>query len=107
MDFKKIKSFEWDKGNSRKNKDRHNVDQQESEQIFFNRPLMIFPDAPHSEKEKRFGALGKTNNNRKLTVFFTVRNNILRIISARDQSKKEREIYRKLDIRIKGGELYE
>ncbi len=107
IDFKKIKGFEWDKGNREKNKVKHNVTHHECEQIFYNKPLMLFADESHSEKEIRFGAFGKTDNKRKITVFFTLRNNILRVISARDQSKKDREIYAKLDKVSSGGEIYE
>lgn len=97
INLKKIKGFEWDKWNIEKNKIKHNVTHQECEQIFYNKPLMIFADESHSQKEIRFGALGKTDEKRKLTVFFTVRSNIIRVISARDQSKRDREIYAKLD----------
>src|SRR3982751_6866147 len=83
IDLKKIKGFEWDKWNIEKNKLKHNVSHQESEQIFYNKPLMIFADENHSQKEIRFGALGKTDEKRKLTVLFTVRNNIIRVVSAR------------------------
>ena len=107
IDFKKIKGFEWDKGNKEKNKVKHNVTHQECEQIFYNKPLMIFADESHSEVEIRFGAFGKTDGKRKLTIFFTMRNNILRVISARNQSKRDREIYAKLDKANTGGEKYE
>ena len=107
IDFKKIKGFEWDKGNKEKNKVKHNVTHQECEQIFYNKPLMIFADESHSGVEIRFGALGKTDGKRKLTIFFTMRNNILRVISARDQSKRDRELYAKLDKANTGGEKYE
>lgn len=93
IDLSKIKGFNWDEDNATKNKEKHNVDKSESEQIFFNKPLVILPDAEHSKTEKRFGALGITNENRRLAIFFTIRNKKIRIISARDQSKKEREFY--------------
>jgi len=38
---------------------------------------------------------GKTNTNRKLTIFFTIRNKRIRVISARDMHKKERGEYEK------------
>lgn len=93
IDLSKIEGFEWDEGNLFKNKARHNVDSLECEQIFFNKPLIIFADAKHSSKEKRFGALGKTSNNRLLAIFFTYRKNLIRVISARDQGKKDCSLY--------------
>ncbi len=96
IDFSKIEGFEWDKGNSEKNKNKHSVEKDECEAIFFNLPLIIFYDEQHSTaKEKRYGALGKTNEDRKLAIYFTIRNNKIRIISARDQGKKDKETYSK------------
>ena len=91
-----LEGFEWDKGNSLKNKDKHDVDKDECEQIFFNQPLIIFDDDEHTtEKEKRYGALGKTNEDRGLAIYFTIRNNKFRIISARNQGKKDKQEYTK------------
>jgi uncharacterized DUF497 family protein len=89
----KCKGFEWDKGNSEKNRIKHGVLKAECEQIFFNNPLMINNDEKHSQFENRYYALGKTNKKRMLFVVFTVRNELIRVISARDMSKKEREVY--------------
>jgi uncharacterized protein len=88
-------SFEWDESNKDKNWIKHKVEQKESEEIFFNRPLVTFPDAKHSLVEKRYLSFGNTNKSRKLTIIFTLRNSIIRIISARDMSRKERNIYEK------------
>jgi uncharacterized DUF497 family protein len=88
--------FEWDKGNRDKNWLKHRVDNSECEQIFFNRPLIIHFDKRHSVKEDRFYALGHTDLGRKLFIVFTIRGTKIRVISARDMSRKEREIYKKL-----------
>jgi hypothetical protein len=85
--------FEWDDGNINKNWLKHKVSPAECEQIFFNRPLVIQDDIIHSEAEKRFYALGRTDSKRKLFIAFTVRNKRIRVISARDMSRKEREVY--------------
>lgn len=87
--------FEWDKGNLNKNRDKHNVSHLECEQIFFNDPLLIYDDLTHSKQEVRLYVLGKTDKGRLLFVVFTVRDKLIRIISARDMSKKERAIYEK------------
>lgn len=88
-------SFDWDKGNSLKNWEKHKVSQRECEEVFFNKNLKIFPDKKHSIKEQRYLALGKTNLNRSLTIIFTVRGTGIRIISARAQSKRERRYVKK------------
>ncbi len=95
IDFDAIVGFDWDGGNRRKSEVKHDVSQVEAEEIFFNSPLLIGPDEKHSEVENRYLALGKTNQARPLTVVFTLRQNgtLIRVISARDQHRKERQLY--------------
>jgi uncharacterized protein len=88
-------AFDWDHGNIDKNQEKHKVHFKEAEEIFFINPLKIFPDKQHSEKESRFVAYGITNNFRKLIVIFTIRDSKIRVISARNQNKKERSQYEK------------
>jgi uncharacterized protein len=83
--------FEWDQGNSTKSWDQHDVSNGECEQIFFNRPLIIKRDKEHSKLENRYYVLGRTNINRMLFAVFTVRNDKIRIISARDMTDAEME----------------
>jgi uncharacterized protein len=90
-----VGGFEWDKGNIFKNWRKHGISDMECEQVFFNQPLIIIDDTKHSVKEKRYYCLGKTDDNRKLFIVFTMRRELIRIISARNMSKKEREIYEK------------
>jgi len=71
----------------------HEVSPSKSEEIFFNRPLVVAKDRKHSEKEKRFYALGHTDAGRRLFVVFMVRRDKIRVISARDMSRKERKVY--------------
>ncbi|MFI5307502.1 MAG: BrnT family toxin [Polyangiales bacterium] len=85
--------FQWDAGNSEKNWDLHHVSRAEAEQVFFNRPILVASDAAHSQQEARYAALGRTNDGRRLTIVFTVRETQVRVISARDQSRDERRIY--------------
>ena len=85
--------FEWDKGNINKNLIKQKVTSSECEQIFFNQPLLIQDAVLHSKTERRFCALGKTDKERRLFIAFTVRNTLIRVISARDMSRKERRTY--------------
>ncbi len=89
-------SFEWDKGNIDKNFIKHKVANREIEEVFVNKPFVISKDAKHSQIEERFQALGITSQQRKLFVTFVVRNDKVRVISARDMSKKEEVIYEKV-----------
>ena len=94
IDLAKITGFNWDDGNARKN-EKHDVSTAESEQVFFNEPLLLLADAKHSDLELRFHALGKTDEGRLLHVTFTLREEgkNIRVISARDMHRKERQIY--------------
>lgn len=87
-----IEEFDWDKGNINKNLEKHAISFQECEQIFFDPNILILPDYLHSQNEIRYHALGKTKNN-FLFISFTIRNNKLRVISARKMNKKEKNIY--------------
>lgn len=86
-------AFDWDRANHDKNWLKHKVRSSECEQIFINNPLIVKEDDSHSKSEQRFQALGKTNSGRKLFVAFTIRKHFVRIISARDMSRRERRIY--------------
>jgi len=85
--------FEWDAGNADKNWERHGVTQGESEEIFFNRPVLVAADPTHSQGEAWYAALGQTSEERLLTVVFTIRGTLIRMISARDMSRRERRRY--------------
>lgn len=87
--------FQWDKGNSLKNWLKHGVTQREAEEVFFNKPLLLFEDEKHSEHEERVLAFGYANAGRCLVVAFTVRQNLIRVISARNMNNKERGAYGK------------
>ena len=87
--------FEWDQGNIPKNWERHDVSAVECEQIFFNKPIIVKRDKAHSINENRYYALGRTNMNRLLFAVFTIRNDKIRIISARDMTDAEKERYLK------------
>ncbi len=91
--FESVEGFEWDEHNLYKNERKHNVHYTEVEELFFNRPLVVGDDHKHSQSEKRYYVLGRTDAGRKLFVVFTIRNNKIRVISARDMSRKERRIY--------------
>ncbi len=86
-----IEGFQWDKGNIEKNWLKHKVLNSECEQVFFNEPLIVADDVKHTQKEKRWFVLGRTELDRKLFIVFTVRKNLIRVISARDMTKKERK----------------
>ena len=85
--------FQWNQGNIDKNLIKHDVENWECEQVFFNKPLLVLDDPKHSISEKRWAAFGKTDADRLLIVIFTKRDNLIRVISAREMNKKERKFY--------------
>ena len=95
IDLNRIVGFQWDQGNARKSVDKHGVNRSEAEEVFFNTPLLIAMDPGHSRSEPRLHALGLTTAGRRLHVTFTLRdeNTLIRVISARDMSRKERSRY--------------
>lgn len=98
IDLERIVGFAWDDGNARKN-EKHGVSQSEAEQVFFDLRLLMVEDPGHSVDEPRYHALGTTLDGRALHVTFTLRDEGMRIrvISARDMHRKERQIYERED----------
>lgn len=95
----KIKSkavgFEWDKGNLDKNYLKHGITPKEAEEIFVNENSFVISDIKHSQVEERYIILGKSLGGKDLFVVFTVRENKIRVISARRMHKKEVVRYEK------------
>ena len=85
--------FQWDEGNSDKNWYLHQVAHGECEETFFNLPLILTSDPHHSQTEQRYYALGRSDADRWLFIAFTVRNNLIRVISAREMNQREMRKY--------------
>ena len=99
FDPEQVAGFDWDAGNARKSAEKHGVNQAEAEQMFFRDPLLVVDDARHSGDEPRLHALGRTDAGRMLHAMFTLRpegrgdGRLIRVISARDMSRRERMRY--------------
>ena len=89
--------FDWDRGNRAKC-EKHGLSIAAIESLFTH-PLAILPDAAHSQREKRFRAIGRTDKGRAVFIVFTLRREgdelLIRPISARYMHKKEIETYEK------------
>ncbi len=90
--------FEWDEGNSEKNWIKHQVSRGECEELFFNEPLAAARDDKHSEDEPRYYVLGQTDEGRRLFVVVTIRDKLIRVIAARNMSRREEKEYEGADI---------
>jgi uncharacterized DUF497 family protein len=82
--------FDWDAFNREKNLTKHQVSQEESEQVF-EKGLFLGPI--RCDTENRFGLFGQTQKGRTLFVVYTLRNGKIRVISVRDASRQERRNY--------------
>ena len=91
--FPNYLAFDWSGGNAEKIWIWHKVTITEAEEVFFNQPLLVGDDTGHSRLELRQFALGITNEGREMFLAFTLRDGLIRVISARDMSRKERKIY--------------
>ena len=87
--------FDWDEANAQKNWERHRVTPEEAEEVFFNEPLVVRSDIRHSQREKRYHALGQTSRDRYLFIAFTIRGKLIRVVSVREMNRREQEFYGK------------
>lgn len=90
--MKKAK-FEWDSYKNQLNIDKHGVDFYDAQQAFLDTNRIIAEDLDHSYNEKRYFCFGLVSG-RVMTVRFTWRNNIIRIIGA-GYWRKGKKIYDK------------
>ena len=75
---------------------KHNITQDEVEDVFFNRPKFRFVEKGHRKGENVYSALGQSDSGRYVIVLFIYKNkNLALILSARDMNKKERKRYEK------------
>ena len=85
--------FEWDKTKAVRNFDKHGVSFYEATTIFGD-PLALTADDPdHSFEEQRFLTIGESGPGELLIVSYTQRGNKIRIISAREATRRERREY--------------
>jgi hypothetical protein len=90
--------FSWDAQKAISNYEKHGVSFEETATIFSDPEVLDWEDADHSQSEKRFKRLGMSIGKRILLVVYTVRRmkngkETIRIISARQASRKERKAY--------------
>lgn len=86
--------FDWDTEKADSNLKKHGVSFDEASTVFGDVLARIFDDDMHSFEEKRNIIVGHSSENRFLIVSFTEKeNDIIRIISAREVTPKERRKY--------------
>jgi uncharacterized protein len=85
--------FEWDAAKAAANVLKHGVDFDEASTVFADALSATGRDPDHSINEARFLTFGLSSKGRVLAVSHTDRSGVLRIISARAATRKEKQIY--------------
>jgi uncharacterized protein len=85
--------FEWDRRKERLNRLKHGVACDEATTVFEDRSAITIADDPHSEDEERYIVIGLSDAQRVLVVCHTYRGDVVRFISARPATPRERRQY--------------
>jgi hypothetical protein len=85
--------FEWDAGKAEINRRKHGVSFPEAGTVFGDGLAVTFPDPDHSEDEQRYITIGRSDRQRLLVVSHTDRGGKIRIISARELTRREQKAY--------------
>lgn len=85
--YNKHIKFESDVGKAEWNLKKHGVDFETAQQVFYDEKAIIAPDTRHSQEESRWYAVGKIADGRIITVWFTKREEKIRIIGAAELRK--------------------
>ena len=88
--------FEWDASKAASNQKKHGVTFEEAKSVFYDDFAVQFYDDENSEIEDRFLILGHSNQARVLLICHCEleSGNLIRIISARKATAKERKLYK-------------
>ena len=85
--------FEWDESKAAANLSKHGVSFDEAKTVFDDTLYVDFYDPDHSYDEHRYIIVGQSRRGRLLIVSYTERENVIRLISARETTRGEREAY--------------
>jgi uncharacterized protein len=89
--------FEWDENKNLANQKKHNVSFETACGVFADQMAISIFDPDHSDDEERYVLTGKSFNELILVVVHTYRDGddieIVRIISARKATQKEKQAY--------------
>jgi uncharacterized protein len=85
--------FEWDESKAVSNIPKHGVSFEEAKTVFDDPLYVDFYDPAHSEDEERYLIVGESDRRRLLIVSYTERGSLIRLISAREVTRNEREVY--------------
>ena len=89
--------FEWDEVKNKANIKKHGVSFEEAKSVFLDEYALLIADPDHSDTEDRFVLLGLSAKLQLLLVChcFEVDDGLIRVISCRKASRKEKPLYRR------------
>ena len=85
--------FEWDEAKARQNTAKHDVAFEEAATVFGDPLSLTIADPEHSEGEQRWVTMGTSARTRLLVVIHTEQDDLVRLISARAATRRERHFY--------------
>ncbi len=86
-------NFEWNPQKAELNYKKHGISFEEASTVFGDILSVIYPDPDHSNQEERYLMIGLSNKERILVISHVERNEVIRIISARQATKREQTFY--------------
>lgn len=93
MAYTRVVRFTWDANKAAQNLKKHGVDFREAATVLIDAISTTYPDIDHSGFESRFLTVGMSNRNRVLVVAHTEEDDLVRIITARRATRRERKFY--------------
>lgn len=85
--------FEWDPVKGARNLEKHGVSFDEAKTVFDDDLFVAFADPDHSIYERRYLIMGQSGKGRLLIVSYTERSGYVRLINAREATRRERKFY--------------
>ena len=83
--------FEWDENKNKSNREKHSMSFEKAKDVFQDENAVEFRG--DSSTELRILRIGKALSKILVAVVYTIRSTVIRIISARQASKKEAKAY--------------
>jgi uncharacterized DUF497 family protein len=85
--------YAWDPERAERNFRKHGVLFSEARTVFDDPLMLVYEDGEHSFTEPRYLAMGRSVDSRLLLVAYTERAGVIRIISAREATRREKRAY--------------
>jgi hypothetical protein len=85
--------FEWDETKAAANLSKHGISFDEAQTVFDDPLYVDFYDPDHSVEAHRYIIVGESRRGRLLLVSYAERDEVVRLVSAREATRAEREVY--------------